>query len=406
MKLPLLAILASTALAAGASAQVLVDPTVQFRLGWDSNPVASNSATPALGETETLTTGASAGFGVRLPLRAAAWSSQLTYLGELTRFEDRSDENFGTHRFAAGVQGNPAEWKITADGSALIIDGNHDTLASFGASNANAVTLWRERRAQTQFRAKALAQHDRGNLRLRLAGTLLDYHYRTRIRSGYVAFADRGDLFGGADAGWKQSGNSVWFAGVRRGMQQQDTLPVAGGTFEYSNGYTRVLAGWEGKLGTDTTLAFAAGPDFRRYDGAVDPRVFRGRNRTLGWFETSFTHKFSPQLSLTAKSARWAWLSSTGKSAYTDLSGEAVLAWTYSKTMSFRASAKLHQCSYFPIVRNDWESLGGVGVTYKASTRWQLAADLLDHRGWNELSGVADRSFGRTVIALSAVLKL
>jgi hypothetical protein len=401
----LLLLVTSAAIAANAPAW-LVDPVAQVRTGIDTNPLASNSATPALDDSESVVISSSVGFGVLLPGQAKATPTKLTYFGETVRFEDRLDENYTSHRLALAAQAVFSGWKISADGSALLIDGNREALPSLSASNANATSLWRERRAQIQYRAKFLALHDTDHMRVRVSGTLLDYDYYTRIQSGRATFSDRGDMFAGADMGWKPSARSWWFGGVRVGAQHQDTVPLPGGGFDYSSRYVRVIAGWEGRLGENTTLAFAAGPDFRHYSGTIDERVFRGRDRTFGWFETALTTKLSPQWTLTAKAARWTWLSSTGKSALTDLGGEVQLAWTPTTTWSLRASAKIHQCSYFPVVRNDWEYLGSLGVTYKVTKRWQLSADLLDHRGWNELRHATDREFDRAVVMLGASVKL
>lgn len=397
---------ASTALAAGSTLPFLVEPTTQFRVGFDTNPVGSGAGAEALGAEDTITFTAGVGFGVKLTVKAKDAAAQLTYAGETSRFEDRPGEDYTTHRLGATTQATLADWKLSGDASALFIDGSRDTLVSVGGSNANSTSLWRERREQLQYRGKFLATHDIGSLRIRFTGTLLDYDYRTRVKSGYVAFADRGYLLGGGDLGWKQSARSLWLIGTHFGTQHQDTVPLPGGSFEYSSRHARVFAGWEGRLGASTTLAFSAGPDFRRYTGNIDERVFHGRNRTTGWFEAALTTKLSPSLSLTAKSTRWTWLSSTGKSALTDLSGEVVLAWVVSRPATIRASVKVHQSSYFPTVRNDWEYFGGIGVTCKVSPRWQLTADILNHQGWNELTHVTGRDFARTVVTLGASVKL
>lgn len=406
MKRFTLLLLTASASFAAATPGWLVDPILQVRTGIDTNPLASSSATPALDDSESVVVSSSVGFGVNLPGQAGKTPTKLTYLGETVRFEDRLDENHTSHRLAFAAQATLGDWKFSADGSALLIDGNREALPSLSASNGNATSLWRERRAQLQYRAKVLAMRDTDQLRIRVTGTLLDYDYYTRIQSGRATFSDRGDMFAGADVGWKPSPRSWWFVGTRAGAQHQDTVPLPGGGFDYSSRYVRVIAGWEGRLGEKTTLAFAAGPDFRHYSGAIDERVFRGRDRTFGWFETALTTKLSPQWTLTAKASRWTWLSSTGKSALTDLAGEVQLAWARSSSWGLRASVKIHQCSYFPVVRNDWEYLGSIGVTYKVTPRWQVSADLLDHRGWNELRSVTDREFDRAVLMIGASVKL
>ncbi len=402
-----LAFTATLALAVVAPAKTIFDSSAQLRTGFDTNPLAAGGpATAALGGDESFFTAAGLTFGLATPARPDAASFKLGYAAETVRFENCPDENHTTHRLSVAARHTVGGWKISGDASTLHVDGDRDTLPSIAACNGNGTSLWRERRAQWQHRAKFLAQRDAGAARIRFVGTLLDYDYLTRARAGLAAFADRADRHGGADLGWKQSAQSLWFAGVRLGAQDQDTIPLPGGSIECSNRYTRVLAGWEGALGANTTLSLAAGPDFRHYDGAVDPRVFRQRRHTFGWFDASLTTKLSPSLTLTAKTTRWAWLSSTGKSAYTDFAAEVSLGWVIDPTLSLRATAKAHQCSYFPTVRNDWEYLGGLGLTYKPSPRWQLTADVLDHHGWNELPGLEDRDFQRLVVTVGASVKL
>src|SRR5207249_483409 len=110
-------------------------------------------------------------------------------------------------------------------------------------------------------------------------------------------------------------------------------VPLPNCAFDYTNDYRRLALGWEGKPAQDTTLTFAAGPDFRRYTGAIDSRAFvGGRDRTSLWFEGNFSSKPTSRLTITGKAARMDWLSSTGKSAVLDTMTEA--------TVSFSATAK------------------------------------------------------------------
>lgn len=398
---------ASLAAAETTDSKVLVDQAVQARFGYDSNPVAQGGpATAALGNDATWFEAAGLSFAFAAPLTTPGASLKLGYAGETVRYEDDPNENYTSHRLSLVGSTTADGWKLGVDASTLFIDGDRDTLPSVAACNANSTALWRERRAQWQHRAKLLAQHDVGALRVRLTGNVLAYHYLTHVRAGRSAFADRSDLNAGADLGWKQAASSVWFVGARAGVQHQDQVPLPGGAYDYSSRYTRLVAGWEGKLGADTTLAFLAGPDFRHYYGTIDPKTFADRDHTFGWFDASLTTKLSPTLTLTAKSTRWAWLSSTGKSAYTDFNNELALAWTVSSAVTLRVSGKAHDSSYFPALRDDWQYLGGVGATWKLNARWTFTADFLDHLGRNGLDSVADRAFDRHVVTLGATLKL
>jgi len=409
MKRSILFLLAACAVGAAETRPAwFVDPVLQTRLGFDTNPVAvGGSAAPVLGTSDALTFSAGLSFALATPApKAGQPSGKLTYAGETFQFDGWSGENYTTHRLGASGQTTAGNWRLSADASALLVDGNRDTLLSIATCNANATALWRERRAQWQHRLKALAQYESGALVFRASGSLLAYDYLTHVVAGHATFANRSDLLGGTDLGWKQSARSLWFVGLRAGEQHQDTLPVTGGQFEYSNNYWRTLAGWEGKLGSGTTLTFAAGPDFRHFAGNVDSRVFSGRDRTSLWFEGNFATKVNARLTLTGKVSRWVWLSSTGKSAYIDASGETAVVWTLDPRTSLRATCKLHQCAYYPTVRNDWECLTGVGVTYKLSARTQLTGDVLVHRGWNELTAGTERNFSRQVFNVGVVVKL
>ena len=388
----------------------LTEPTLQTRLGFDSNPVGSSGTSAALlGNEGTLTYAVGAGFGLALSAGDPAQPAplKLTYAGEAVRFDRWSGENFSTHRFGVGAQFTLGDWKFTGDASSLLVAGPADTLLSVASVNANAMTLWRERRHQWQHRLKLQAQSSFGALVLRGTGTLLAYDYLTQVVAGKVAFTDRSDLQGALDVGWKQSPDSLWLAGVRAGRQHQDIVPLPNCEFDYSNDYSRLAAGWEGKPCANTTVTLAAGPDFRHYSGAIDPRVFLGgRDRTSLWFEGGFAAKLSPRLNLTGKATRLDWLSSTGKSAYIDTSAETAASWAPSPAWSLRVSAKVHRCDYFPTARDDWESLLGTGVTVKSSKTTLVTVDLLRHHAWNHLAGVSEREFQRLLLNLGLTVKL
>lgn len=379
-------------------------PAVQSRIGFDSNPVAAGGATvPVLGDRDAFTAAAGWSFGASLPEDAiAGLTAKLAYNGEANHFDHWTSEDFTTHKLALTAKLALGAWALSTDASALYIDGDRDTLPSLSGSSAQATSVWRERRAQLQYRAKLLAVRDLGPATLRLHGSLLSYDYLTHVVAGLVAFADRADFMTGADLGRKTASQSLAFVGVRAGRQYQDQVPLPGVAFDYSSTYTRLVAGWEGRLDAATTLAFAAGPDFHHYDGAVDTRVFPGRDRTALWLEASATRTLGKTSKWTFKATRWTWLSSTGKSAYIDLSMETALAVSLSAHDTLRLTAKAHQTNYTPIVRNDWEGLAGLGWTRKLSAALSVTADCALHRGWNGLSDVPDRAFSRTFASLGA----
>jgi len=400
---------AGSLFAADPQPAAVFESNLQFRAGIDSNPLAMNSAAAATAGSEDIFI-YSTGLGASLTLPTSVPASRtlkLNYAGDVFRFDGLSTENFSTHRLGFNGQIIAGSWKLTGEGSTLFVDGSRDTLPSVAAVNANAITLWRERRRQWQHRLKVQAQANRGNSLIRVTGTLLAYDYQTHAVSGKVPFADRSDVMGAIDLGWKQSAKSLWFSGVRVGHQNQAIVPLPNCEFDYSNDYQRLVVGWEGKPSANTTVAISGGPDFRHYSGAIDPRVFLGgRDRSSFWFEGNFSAKPCARLTITGKAGRMAWLSSTGKSAYMDSSAETAAVWTVTPVWSLRVSAKVHRCDYFPAIRDDWESLLGVGVMLKTTDRTLLSLEFLHHRGWDNLPTSTGREFLRETVNLGATIKL
>jgi len=387
----------------------IFESSLQSRIGFDSNPIGSDgTSAKVLGDDSSLTF--SAGVNLSLALSAATPAKptlNLAYSGETTRFDRWSGENFSTHRLALGGQFAAGNWKFTADGSSLFVDGSRDTLISVPTINANALPLWRERRQQWQHRLKLQTQADFGPWVVRGTATMLAYDYETKVVPGHVAFANRADYQAGLDLGWRQNPDSLWLVGVREGHQTQATVPLPNCEFEYSNRYDRLAVGWEGKPWANTTVTLAAGPDFRYYSGAIDPRVFfGGRNRRSLWFEGGFTAKPTPKLTLTGKVARMDWLSSTGKSAYIDSSAETAANIALTGAWTMRVTAKVHRCDYFPTIRDDWESLLGLGATLKLSPRASVSFDVLRHHAWNNLSALPERTFQRFAGSVGVTVKL
>ncbi|MCX6950967.1 MAG: hypothetical protein NTV51_02090, partial [Verrucomicrobia bacterium] len=138
----------------------LVDLSVQSRVGFDSNPVASGGTSAALlGGRDTLTyaAGASVAFAFA-PASSDQTSLRLAYTGEVVRFDRWAAENHTTHRLGLGGQFALGIWKFSGDASSLRVNGSTEPLLSIATVNANAIALWRERRRQWQHRAKLQTQ--------------------------------------------------------------------------------------------------------------------------------------------------------------------------------------------------------------------------------------------------------
>ena len=402
-------LIAGTLGASGFTSTGLLESSMQARLAFDSNPIGSGgTSTPLWSAADTLIYAAGVNLSWTLPQPTSTTTAvKLNYAGEIIRFDRWSGEDYSTHRLGLNGQFTTGVWKYSGEASALYIDGSRDTFVSISTINANAIPLWRERREQWQYRTKLKTQASFGALLVRGTGTLIAYDYHTEVKLGKVAFANRSDAQAALDLGWTQSANSLWYAGARLGRQDQATVPLPNCEFDYTNNYYRFVSGWEGKPCANTTVTFSAGPDFHRYIGAIDRRVFLGgRDRTSLWFEGGFVAKLNPSLTLSGKAAQFDWLSSTGKSAYVDAIAETTAAWTINSIWTVRLTAKIHRSDYFPVVRDDWESFYGAGATLKLSKNTALTLDALNQNAWSAITPVIGREFQRLYVSFGATLKL
>lgn len=395
--------LVTAARAADAPTGRLLDATVQSRVGFDSNPTGvSGTSASVLGDEGTMTY--SGGAGVSLASGGATPKDpfvKISYAGESVRFDRTPDENFSTHRLGFGGKYFAGGWVFSGEGSSLYVAGHRETLTAVPTVNANGTALWRERRRQWQHRGRFQVETTRGDLVVRAGARWLAYDYRTAITPGKVTFADRSDTQVSTDLGWKQNAHSLWLAGVRVGRQRQEVVKT--GDKEYSNDYLRLGLGWEGKLFDATTVTIMGGPDFRDYTGDVATGF--DRRRASFWVEGGAVTKLGDTLTISAKLARMAWLSSTGKTAYMDTCAEITLAKTLTPAWTVQLTAKVHQCDYYPTVRDDWESIAGASLAWKVSKRITLSTEVLSHRAWNEIDTAPERDFDRVVVNVGACVK-
>jgi hypothetical protein len=366
------------------------------RVGYDSNPRASGAgSSEALGDYDALTLSGAVNLSLRLP------QGRLSYAGEQMVFDGLPEENVRLHRLALGQAVKREAWRAGFDASSVLVDGSKDLPASTAGVNANGLALWRERRAQWQHRVKAHALvHEPALGFARATAAVLDYDYRTGVQSGCVALTDRSDAQLGLDVGRRL--DTGWSLGLRAGRQRQATIPLPGGGFEYSNRYHRLLLAWEAPLRNGRSLSLAAGPDVRRFTGAIDPVIMTDRRVTSLWFEASGALPLGRSAGLTAKATQWTFLSSTGKSAYRDLSFEVTATWTPHPVLGLSLGCRAQEADYFPAWRDDWHAAATFGARINLTRRVRVNLDLLRHEGWNGLAGMPGRAFRRTALTLGA----
>ncbi len=190
-----------------------------------------------------------------------------------------------------------------------------------GFLSAFATVADRDRREQIQDKANFAAQFSLGNWFIRPTAALLYCDWMTEklnpelatTPTGYQNYADRYDVNGGADAGYKITSSLAVTLGYRYGHQQQEQFTFSRDSSP--NDYQRVLFGLEGRPWKWLNVKIQGGPDFRNYEGdsATHITPVNDLNPVKYYGEALLTAKFTAADSLIFKYKQWQWLSTLGK---------------------------------------------------------------------------------------------
>jgi hypothetical protein len=197
----------------------------------------------------------------------------LAYAPDFAIYHDQDSESYNAHRFLTAIKGQAEPVSFSADNNFLFVDGS-DLGPVYPGSlySAFASTAARERREQIQDRANIAVQFDREQWFVRPVASLLFYDLMTEQIDpakypGYQNYADRYDINGGVDAGYKIAAHTALTLGYRYGHQYQQTFAFS--PYNSSSDYQRVLVGIEGKPWNWLEVKFQGGPDFREYGAAA-----------------------------------------------------------------------------------------------------------------------------------------
>jgi len=193
----------------------------------------------------------------------------MAYQPEKFWYGSHSEENYSSHKINTVLGGKSGDFSFNLDNAFLYVDGNKEApiyaLNQFGGTAANqndrfrnnyAHAPARERRAQIQDRYSASLQYTTGPWFVRAASSLTLFSLDTNLHNtgaapyrGYQNYADRYDINGGLDVGFKISPDVALTFGYRDGYQYQQKYDVAISSDQHasSNHYQRFLAGIEGK---------------------------------------------------------------------------------------------------------------------------------------------------------------
>lgn len=342
----------------------------------------------------------------------------LGYAPDFITYHDHSSESYNAHRIAATVKGKSDHVSFNLENGFNYINGSKEGPSYPNSLNsAYATAAARERREQYQDRSKFSLQYDQEQWFLRPVASLLYYDLQTDKRAtttaqGYQNYADRYDVNGGLDVGYKLDKNVAVTLGYRYGHQYQEEYSHAIDPFGQSStsDYQRVLAGVEGKPLNWLTVSVQGGPDFRSY---ADTAPVHDRHPVKYFGVASLTADITAKDSISFKYQQWQWVSSTGKVPYFDSTYDLSYARKLTDKLSLTLGGRLLTSDYTSGLaysaanfnpqtapsnkRDDWFYTLSIGVRYAITPN--LSADLAYayDLGRNNQDNLGNRATGTPV---------
>ena len=326
---------------------------------------------------------------------AAGFSVSANYSPEMAFYHSESSENYIAHRGALNFGGklNDITWELL--NGITWIDGNPRSPTFFGPGGAPALggVPLRDRRAAAIYREGFKLQYPVGNWFLRPVASAYVHDFMTEHHANpaggvYQNYADRNDVNGGLDIGYKILPNLYAVAGYRHGSQEQDR--VRSNPIEYSNTYNRGLFGIEGRPFDWLKLSVALGPDFRSFGPAVPTGFDRERTKVYLDATATVTPTKSDSIALTAK--RFEQPGYGGASVYEDSTYE--IAWRHKFGAKFSVGIALRALNWnfeLPVKRNEWWYNVNASATYAFTEK--ISAEL--NYGYDNVESLIVNTAGR-----------
>jgi len=186
--------------------------------------------------------------------------------------------------------------------------------------NAYAATPPREHRQQVNGNATFACEYDHDNWFISPVASLLYWDMMTRLHdvTRYLNYANRYDVNGGADFGYRVEPRLAITLGYRYGHQYQEQFSFT--RYSSSSNYQRVLLGIEGKPWKWLNVDIHAGPDFRDYpqDTASHITPVTDKHPVTYYGEANLTATLTSRDTITFKYKQWMFVSQLGNIPYFD----------------------------------------------------------------------------------------
>jgi opacity protein-like surface antigen len=350
------------------------------------------------------------------------------YAPDFVTYQNAGSESYSIHRIATTVKGQVDDFSFNLENGFNYINGSEYGASYPNGLNAYATGTLRERREQIQDRSAITLKYDQEKWFVRPTASLLYYDLDTKQLAGFTGYqnyADRYDVNGGVDLGYKLEKNLAVTLGYRYGRQYQQTYAFAVDNFGQSSSsdYQRVLLGLEGKLFSWLDVKLQGGPDFRSYDNSAPVRD----DNTIKYYgEAALTATLSKQDTLSFNYRQWQWVSSTGKVPYFDSTYDLNYRHKFNDKLSVNLEGRLlgsdytsglaysaanHNPSTAPVnARNDLFYTVSAGVQYAFNANFSASLAYAYDFGRNGQDGltaaaVQPREFDHQLVTLGAIFK-
>ena len=402
----------------------LTDLSFTAKESYDDNILLVADQTPGMSAQGSWITTISPKVGFNfapvLGSQKALQTLSLVYSPDFNFFHNAPSESFNAHKLGDSIKGQAGDFSFAVDNSFLFDDGS-STAPTYAGDDKNrsnyATTAARERRKQIQDRANVNLQYDVGKFFVRPTAALTFYDLMTdwKNTAGYQNYADRADVNGGADVGYRLTSDLALTVGYRYGHQYQQALtPGIGATYQSSSDYQRVLLGLEGKPWNWLTVKLLGGPDFRDYNATAPVNDY---HPTTYYGEASLTAALTSRQSLTFNYKQWRWVSSTGKVPFMDSTFALNYHWNVTSQLGLDAGGKFLDSNYTcgsavksgnSSLRNDAQYTASAGVSYAFTKNLSASLAYAYDFGRNlqdDASFAAYRQFDHQTVSLGATWK-
>jgi hypothetical protein len=351
-----------------------------------------------------------------------------SYAPDFVTYHDADTESYNNHRIANTVKGQVEDFSFNLDNTFNYIDGSKYGPSYPSGLNAYGTGNLRERREQLQDRSNLTLKYDQEKWFVRPTASLLYYDLETKQLAGYTGYqnyADRYDVNGGVDLGYKLNPDLAVTLGYRDGAQYQQKYSAAIDKYgrSASSDYQRVLLGIEGKPFSWLVVKLQGGPDFRNYDDSAPVSDY---NPVKFYGEASLTATLSKQDSLSFNYRQWEWVSSTGEVPYLDSTYDLNYKHKFNDQLSANLGARLLGSDYTSGLgvtggqpghyvgtanaRNDLFYTLSAGVQYAFNANFSASLTYSYDLGRNGEDGLSDaavqaREFNHQLISLGATFK-